>query len=193
MKRPLLFLGALAVMGAGLVPLLARTPPHDVRDTNDTRGVMDVERVHVNTHKPPRFSIVTFDSWTAAQVWDAGYLLVHFDSFGDKHFDYYANVSSDGRRLIGRLYRDRPRKADYRVGRLQVIRQDQRHVRVRVPLDQLDLPKKRGYYRWYVDTLFTSEACPKVCIDRVPDSGSVTEEVGPTQTTILPTPTPSIT
>lgn len=186
MKRAAISIVALIVAGAGLVPLFAKTQPHDISDGNDTKGLLDVERVHVNTHRPPRFSLVTFRSWTAEEVWDAGYMLVHFDSFGDKHFDYYAFVSSDGQRLQGKLYRDRSRKSDYRVGWLKVVRQDSRHVRVRVPLDQLDIPKKRGFYRWYANTLFTSDVCPSVCIDRIPNSDAVTEEVGGPS----PTPTP---
>ncbi|MEA2460115.1 MAG: hypothetical protein QOH90_292 [Actinomycetota bacterium] len=197
MKRVSLLLIVAMVGMAALVPLLARTMHADVIDRNDTQGLLDVRKVHISPKDPPRYTVRTFARWTVPEMWDAGYEVVHFDSRGDGHFDYYAMVRSDGVELKGTLFRDRKRQEDYRVSNLKVWRPDKQRVTVRVPLGSIRVPKSRSYYRWYVDTLFVGDNCRSTCIDRVPNDGSVREVLRPSPTpsispsptiTILPTP-----
>jgi hypothetical protein len=176
---------------AALVPFFAQASHQNATDPNDVQGLLDVRRVHVSPERPPRYTFRTFRRWTVAEVWDAGYLLVHFDSFGNQHFDYYALVRSNGNELLGSLWRDRIRRSDYKVGNIKVWRTDRERVTVRVPLDRLNV--RRAYYRWYASTLFTSDVCPHTCIDRIPDGGAIEEPLVEPTPTITVTPTPTIT
>jgi hypothetical protein len=185
MKRSAVLAVALLLGAAGVLPLLAG--PLDTSDPNDTKGLLDVRQIHVSPKNPPRFTFLTFRRWSAERIWDSGYLQVHIDSIGDEHFDYFGFVRSDGVKLQGRLYRDRKRKPDYQVGWLKVTRRDQRHITLRIPLEDVKLPEGRPYYRWYATTTFSSDFCRATCIDRVPDTGAVTEE------TITGSPSPSVT
>lgn len=194
MKKVLILGACLAIVAAGLLPVFAQMSQHDVTDPNDTKGLLDVRRVHVNPNKPPRFSFVTFRRWTIPEIWDAGFGVIHFDSRGDKHYDFYALVRSDGQRLQGRLFRDRRKQSDYRVGVLKVTRRNERQMKVRVPLKDLKIPSRRTFYRWYAETLFSSTRCPDSCIDRVPNDGAVVEDlVKPTPSPTLPSPSVSVT
>ncbi len=104
-----------------------------------------------------------------------GYVLVYLDTFGDKRSDYFALVWSNGRRMTGRLVRDRAKpRRDRVVGRLPVWRRNRRSVTVRVRLDRLRSGKNRVAYRWYVRSLRIRARCPRsVCIDRAPNEGAV--------------------
>jgi hypothetical protein len=130
-------------------------------------------------------------------VWDRSYGLVYFDTFGGDAPDYYVIVRSDGRRMHGRLYRDKARKKDRPLGSVDAWRPGKRSFAVRVPLRKMKLPEGRLVYDWWVLTLHTGPACKRVCFDRAPDTGSVTEPApgagqSPTPTPSLTIPTPSI-
>jgi hypothetical protein len=182
-----LFVFVALTLGA-LVPFFADAHHEDVIDPNDVDGLLDVRKVHVSPKDPPRYTFRTFGRWTTAEVWDYGYFLVHFDSNGDSHFDYYVVVRSNGNELLGSLWRDRKTQEDYKVGGVKVWRPDKNRVTVRVPLNRLKV--REAYYRWYASSLYTGNSCPRTCIDRVPNRGSVEEPlVEPTPTETLPTPT----
>ncbi len=125
-------------------------------------------------------------------MWDEGYGLVYFDTFGTKRFDYYALVRSDGYHLEATLWRDRKRKRDVRVSKLHVARADRRSFTVTVPLRKMKIPRSRRSYRWYVETIAVDDgACPRSCLDRAPNRGAVAEPVpgGTPLPTIVPTST----
>lgn len=192
MRRPVaLALCALLVTALAALPFLALANHEPATDGNDTRGPLDVRRVTVKgTRAKPKWRVSTFARWGARSIWDKGYGLVRVDALGDDHFDHYALVRSNGYALDATLWRDRKRKDDVRVGRLHVARSDRRSFSVRIPLRRLQMPDARPFYRWYVETIAVTRRCPRACLDRAPDDGSVTEVVaGPSPTTTrLPTP-----
>ncbi len=167
-----------------LVPLTAAARHVDPADPEDTRGLLDVQRIDsMGAKNRPKWEIRTYDRWRAVEIWDVGWGIVHLDTYGDEHFDYYALVSSSGSRLKGALYEDRQGKDDRRIGAVKVDKPDRRSMLVVVDLNDL---RRRGNdsWRWYVRTLFTSGRCQEVCIDRAPDANSV-QEAEP-----APVPTP---
>jgi hypothetical protein len=197
--------GTVALMViVGLMPLLASANHQTVTDPNDGKGPLDVHRVAVKGKRArPKWKVVTFSGWSAQSIWDQGYGLVYLDTLGDRHFDYYGLVRSNGYALEGTLWRQRKKKGDVKMGKLQVARSNHRSFTVKIPLRKLEIPAARVYYRWYVQTITTSDVCPRSCFDRAPDDGAVTEPVpGRTSTTtipptivpsvsVTPTPTPS--
>ena len=185
------FWTALVLLTTLVVPLIAGASHQDVQDPIDTRGALDVRTVKMaKGGTEPHWVIATWNSWTASEIFDRGFLLIEFDTLGDRHFDYYALVRSTGDRLSATLHRDYDRKTDRRVANLRLSRPGKGSVRVRVPLSKMQF-KDPFNYRWKAHTLWSGRRCPDVCIDRAPDSGSVTEpRPAPTPTlTITPTPT----
>jgi hypothetical protein len=150
----------------------------DVSDGNDVDGVLDIRRVAIYG-RPPTWNIVTQRRWRARSIWDRGFLLVAFNTFGSARYDYYALIRSSGRRLRAELYRDRARKRDYKVSSLKTWRPNRRSVKVRVPLDKMSFGKKRAYYRWFAQSLLTGPDCRRTCIDLAPDRSGVREPVKP--------------
>jgi hypothetical protein len=182
---------ALAIVGALALPLWAFGESASVRDARDTNGLLDAQRVKVDgKRKLPRWTVVTFKPWSKSRVYDRGYAAVFIDTSGDRRSEYYALVRSTGSEIEGVLMRDRKKKSDLAMGSLKVWKPGGRKVTVRVPFRKLRVPKSRLFYRWWAETLMTGEQCPRVCIDRVPDEGSVKMIlVDPPE----PTPTPTVT
>jgi hypothetical protein len=177
----------LAVAAAGaLLPVLAFARHLDVADPNDSAGVLDLRRVTIYG-SPPIWNLKTFRGWRARSIWDTGFLLVYFDTFASDRYDYYALVRSDGRRLRAALFRDRAKRRDQRVTRLKTWRPDRRRVKLRVPLRKMTIGKRRLFYRWYAQTLFTGTNCRRTCIDLAPDRTGVKEPLKP-----APSPSPAI-
>ena len=192
MKRSAL---ALLVVGAVLVPLWALGDSLTVRDTRDTAGLLDVKKVKVEgKHKLPRWTFVTFKVWTKGRMYDRGYATVFIDTRGDPRSEYYALVRSTGTKIESILMRDRKKSSDLSMGSLKAWKPGGRMVTVRVPFRRLDVPASRLFYRWWAETLMTGQQCPRVCIDRVPDTGTVRMFlVDPPEPTPTPTVTPTIT
>jgi hypothetical protein len=190
---------AIAVLGVGaLIPLFARANHLDLSDGNDTRGLLDVKNIVTwGSTRRPGWRIVTYRRWTTRRIWDKGFVLVFLDTFGKDNPDYYALISSYGRGMQGRLFRDRQKRRDYEIGQVAVWRKNGRSVSLRIPLRKVRIGDNRTFYRWYVQTLFTGRRCRRVCFDLVPDAQSVLEplvEPSPTPTTSptgSPTPTPA--
>ena len=184
---------ALVALAALLaLPLLASARHLDVRDPDDTRGLLDVRLAEVSgTRNEPRWSVSTFATWSVKDVWDTGFVLVRIDTFGTSRADYYAMVRSNGRDLVAHLFRDFERRRDHRLRALQVTRADRRNVTITIDLRRLKRRNSR-VYRWFVQTLFSSDNCRDICIDRAPDRGAVSEPgPGPSQSpTLTPLPTP---
>ena len=164
----------------------------NVRDGNDTRGPLDIESVRMSDGIRPAWTITTWGSWRAGDIWDSGFLVLKMDTFGDSHFDYYALIRSTGSRLVGTLHRDYKRKQDVRRSALRVNRPDRSSARVRVPLDKMNF-EQEGVFRWMTTASWSSSRCSgATCLDRAPDSGAINEPRRPVPTpTLTATPTES--
>ena len=202
-SRPALVAFAAAVGVAIALPLLAVAAHVDVRDGDDTRGLLDVRKVDVTGSERPTWNVITFSGWSVTEMFDAGYLLVRLDTFGDARYDYYALVRSDGFGMRGTLVRDRKSKPDFNAGSLDAWHPTRTSVKVRVPLRKMRIGDQRVTYGWRIQTLFSSDRCPRVCIDNIPDDRAIRETIpgrGPVVTptvtatpTITPTETPTTT
>lgn len=148
-------------------------------DPNDTKGVLDVRKVEKFGIERPGFRIATCCRWSINGIWDRGFFLVRFDTFGGTRFDYYALVRSNGSEMLASLWRDRQKYPDRYITALEEWRPNRRSATVRVPLSRMDLGgPRRVTYRWKVQTMFTSPRCRKVCFDRAPNKTAVTEPNG---------------
>lgn len=176
---------AVAAVSA-LLPVLASASHLDVADPNDSAGVLDLRRVSIYG-SPPIWNLKTYRGWRARTIWDTGFLLVYFDTFASDRYDYYALVRSDGRRLTAALFRDGVKRRDRRVTWLKTWRPDRRRVKLRVPLRKMTIGKRRLFYRWYAQTLFTGTDCRRTCIDLAPDRNGVKEPLKP-----APSPSPAL-
>ena len=169
------------------VPWLASARHANLADPRDTDGLLDIKEVRLHGKKRPMWKTITFPKWGTERVFDRGFALINLDARGDGHFEHYALVRSVGTGMRAELFRNRKRKSDYRIGSLNVWRPDRRSVSVRIPLRKLRVGDNRAYYRWFVQTLMTGQACPRVCIDRAPNQGAIQQPL------VEPTPTPTIT
>jgi hypothetical protein len=183
-------MACLTVAGVAAAALAGGPSRAQVQDPNDTRGLLDVRRVWFEPEAdPPRWTIVTFSPWTPELTRDRGSMFVFLDTIGDQRFDYYAVILSNGRHLSGSLWRDPKRGSDVRLLGLDVQRDSDTNVAVRIPLDPLEIGGFRTVYRWSVVTTFTGRVCRATCIDRIPDGGAFEQPIG----TPTPTPTPTTT
>lgn len=189
---------AIALLTVGVVTAAAfaggPTSRAQVQDPNDTRGLLDVRRVWFEPEvDPARWTIVTFSPWTEELTRDRGYAFVFLDTMGDPRFDYYAVILSNGRHLSGALWRDPKRGPDVRLLGLDVRRDSDTNVAVRIPLGQLEIGGVRIVYRWSVVTTFTGRVCRATCIDRIPDEGTFEQPLATSTLTPTPTTTPTAT
>lgn len=183
-----------AALGATLVAaLLALALPAGATHTNqvdpdDTHGRMDVQAVEFDHDaKPMRWRIATFSAWTVHEMWDQGNLVVQLDTKGDDAIDYLAVVRSDGRELVATLVVVRRNGSQKRVDELPVGKDGTRAAAIAVSLRKLTIGPNRTSFFWSVLSSFTGNACPRTCLDHVPDEGMV-EQLLPG---VTPTPTPS--
>ncbi|MGH2675481.1 MAG: calcium-binding protein [Actinomycetota bacterium] len=134
-------------------------------DPDDTEGILDVRLVTPTLGaSPSAWRISTFGRASKPRLWDEGYFVVSFDSKGDAGFDFHVVIKSSGRRMRALVLREGVRRA---VGRVRASRPGGRGVRVRVPLERLEIPPERAYYRWSVRTILTARRC-RPCLDVVP-------------------------
>ena len=174
----LLVLVVFVLVLAPAAPVFAVTK---VPDGNDARGILDISHATRYGKGPLSFRITMFESFTARQTWDRGFLFVFIDSFGDRKPDYFAYVASEGDRFKARLKRYYPRRHVSRtVAKLTLWRPDHRSVTVKVPVPKLHFPSTRDVYRWYAQTMFGSGKCKRaLCFDWAPNLriGPVIERV----------------
>lgn len=175
------------------VPLFGRASHLDLDDPNDTKGKLDIKRVKTFGADEPGFTVVTFADWTAADIWDRGYVLLYLDTFGGGRFDYFVVASSFGDGMQGRLWRDRAEKPDREIGEVEVWRSERDRISIRLRLAQMRIGEARLTYRWYVQSLWTGDECRRTCFDLVPETDGIIEPLpGATATpTSTPTPTPT--
>ena len=168
-----------------VTPLAAGASHLDLNDANDASGPLDVQEVGVWGNSPPRWRIFTYNGWSSAQLWDQGYITIYFDTYGPlqgkgSRYDYYALLSSNGRRMQGLLFRDFKSRSDVRIGTLRTRKPGRRTVTVRVPVkSKMEIGGARAVYEWYVKTISNGTGCGHVCMDRVPDDGGVAEPLQP--------------
>lgn len=163
-----------------------------VTDANDTRGPLDIRRVEVTGKKRPIWKVTTYGRWSAAKIWDFGFITVFLDTVDSPRPDFYILIGSRGSHLYADLWRDRANKPDVKVGDLRrVWRTNRSAVSVRLPLSRVKIGRKRTFFRWFVESLFTGDRCRRVCFDLAPNDGPVVEPL-PVETP-PPSPTPSVT
>jgi hypothetical protein len=166
-----------AVALVGLLSALAWAEHADYQDGNDTASVLDVHVVKFNQPKgeAPAWTVITFAKWKVGQIWDRGYVYLEIDTEGRERADYYALIRSKGTGLAAQLFKVATKRGgtDRAMGHVVVWRKTNNGVSVRIPLKRLRFGPYRRYYRWWVETSFTSGKCPYTCIDRVPNDGSV--------------------
>jgi hypothetical protein len=176
LRRALLVLAVSAgLLASGALPAAAADSV--ITDPNDTTG-LDISRVALANadSPPPVWTISTFRTWTISGIWDKGYFMVELDTAGGAGPEYRALIRSDGRRMLGRLYRVRRHALDLALGKLRAHKVDSRSVAVTVPLSKLTFGPDRTAYKWDVLTSFASKKCPDAtCFDRAPDEGSVSQ------------------
>jgi len=180
---------AAAVVTVALVAAIAGAHDADITDPNDTQGKLDIQEVRL-AHEPgpPRWAIVTFGEWRTKQIWDRGYLIVMLDTRRGIAAEHYLLVRSAGATLVASLWRIRSVGPDSYLGAATVKRWSLRNATVQVRLSRLEFGASRTFYRWWVETLFTSDLCRRTCLDRAPDVDAVLQW----RPGMSPSPSPSL-
>jgi hypothetical protein len=168
---PFLVAGSLAL---GMVVALAAPRFHsDIGDPNDTKGVLDVQRVRLDHEGGTEITVITFAEWTPASIWDRGNAYVFLDTEADGAAEYFVLVRSTGPDLQASLWRDRRDRRDVHLRNVKVRRKSPDGVSVAVPIKSLEFGPARESYFWWATTSFTGNRCRRTCLDRAPDEGSV--------------------
>jgi hypothetical protein len=186
---------AAALVTVALIAVVAGANHTDLLDPNDAGGKLDVKRVRM-AHQPlpPLWTVFTFARWRNAQMWDRGYIMVLLDTSGGVRAEYYALVRSLGSGLQGSLWRARSYGPDSYRGTVPVKRVSLQGVSVQVGLSRLKFGAGRSFYRWWVQTVFTSATCRRTCQDRAPNGKPVLQwrpGMSPTPSPPSPTESPS--
>lgn len=177
----------IAVMSVG-----AGAHDTDFNDPNDARGRLDVRQVRLaHVPGPPTWTIITFAEWSTAGMWDRGYLMVLLDTQAGVGAEYYLLVRSVGKALQGSLWRVHATGPDSYLGSVPTSRPSRRSASVQVSLRRVTFGASRSFYRWWVQTVFTSDLCPRTCQDRAPNRETVLQWRAGMSPTPTPTPTPS--
>lgn len=167
---------ALAAALAAVVVAVAIAAPRlhsDVRDPNDTKGMLDVRRVRLAHEGRTEVTVITFASWTTSAMWDRGNAYVFLDTSGSPEAEYFVVVRSTGPGLQGSLWRDRRDRRDVFIRNVAVRKKTSDGVSMRVPIKSLEFGESRESYSWWATTTFTGEVCRRTCVDRAPDDGAV--------------------
>ena len=191
MRRVLAPFGA-ALLTVVLVAAIAGAHDTDVTDPDDSRSRLDVRQVRLDHPSAPHvWTIVTFGEWRTAEMWDRGYLMVLLDTEGGVGAEYYLLVRSARIELQGSLWRVRNVGPDSYLGSVPVTRYSRRSVTVQVGLSRLTFGASRAFYRWWAQTLYTGDPCPRTCHDRAPNGEAVLQWRPGMSPTPSPTPSPS--
>lgn len=189
LRTVLPFLAAIATVG--VMAMVAGAHDTDFTDPNDARGKLDVSKVRLaHQPAPPVWTILTFQEWRTREMWDRGYLMVMLDTQMGQPADHYVLVRSNLYSLEGTLWRIRSVGPDSYLGTVPVHRKSRRSVTLKVGLSRLAWGEKRAFYRWWVQTIVTSDRCPRTCQDRAPNGSATVLNWRPGMS---PTPSPSST
>jgi hypothetical protein len=201
LRRRAIEIWALVVVTLILFALPVLANHTDQVDPHDTRGKLDLEEVGFDHVGAPTWRISTFSTWTVRSIWDLGTFIVQLDTRGDAAADYVAVVRSDGRRLVGTLFRLRRAVREIEVTALRTAKSSASAATVTVPLRDVSIGPNRTSYFWSVLSSFTGRFCNRTCLDAVPDEGMIEQPLpgvtpSPTTTTTTTsttTPTPTTT
>ena len=182
---------AAAVITVALMSVVAGAHDTDFSDPNDARGRLDVKEVRLAHAPGPTWTIVTFAEWSTAGMWDRGYLMVLLDTQAGVGPEYYLLVRSAGKTLQGSLWRAHATGPDSYLGTVPTSRPSRRAATVHVALWRLTFGASRSFYRWWVETVYTSDVCPRTCHDRAPNGESVLQWRPGMSPTPSPTSSPS--
>jgi hypothetical protein len=146
----------------------------DITDPNDTTGALDIRQVRVGHHagKPVEFTVITAARWKPIHIWDRGFFTVSLDTRGDEREEYRVVIRSTGRQMDATLWwvRKDPARPDKLLRHLDVFRKTTDGVSVRLPpLWKLRFGEGRAFYRWWAESILTSQKCPRTCFDRAPN------------------------
>ena len=178
---------AAALVTVALISVVAGAHDTDLLDPNDARGKLDVKQVRLaHVPGPPTWTVVTFTEWSTAAMWERGYIMVLLDTEGRMGAEYYLLVRSAGTALEGTLWRAHSYGPDSYLGTVPARRPSRRSASVQVSLKRLKFGAGRSWYRWWVQTLYTSDICRRTCYDRAPKSPVLQWRPG-----MSPTPSPS--
>ena len=188
-RRPLvpLLVGSLLALGA-VIAMAAPGFHSDIADPNDTKGVLDVQRVRLDHEGGAEVTVITFAEWTPASIWDRGNAYVFLDTEADAGPEYFVMVRNTGAELQAMLWRDRRDRRDVYLRKVAVRRKSPDGVSVALPIKSLEFGPARDSYFWWATTSFTGRLCRRTCLDRAPDEGSV-EQWRPGMS---PSPSPSL-
>jgi hypothetical protein len=146
----------------------------DLRDPDDARGKLDIREVRLaHDTRTPRWTVVTFSKWGNRRMWDRGYVEVLLDTRRTELAEYYLLVRTNRSKVEGSLWRLHRFGPDTHLGAVEVGRLSLRSVSVQVGLWRLNFGEHRDFYRWWVHTVVTSEACPRTCHDVAPNRNPV--------------------
>ena len=172
---------AVAVFAAVALAPPASAVHTDVRDTEDTKGKLDLRRVEMRQGPPRKWVLKTHDNFEAETIFDKGYLLVYFDTFGTERFDYYVLLRPTRTKIKGSLWKDaKSPNNDVFLSHTRVRKPNNRTVTTTVPFRKMRTPDEQMTYRWHARSIYSGRNCRRVCIDRAPDIGSITEPYFPT-------------
>jgi hypothetical protein len=165
---------AAAIITIALMAVVAGAHDTDFQDPDDARGKLDVKQVRL-AHSPPpsTWTIVTFGEWSTAGMWDRGYMMVLLDTQAGVGAEYYLLVRSAGPSLQGSLWRAHAYGPDSYLGSAPTKRPSRRSASVQVSLKRLTFGASRTFYRWWVETVYTSDLCRRTCHDRAPNQDAV--------------------
>jgi hypothetical protein len=170
--RRLILLSLAVVLLMGLPALASH---EDVKDEEDVDGRLDIRRVEMEDGPPRDWFITTYKGHRADRIFDKGYFLVYFDVRKDERFDYYLLLRPTFDKIKGNLWRDYKEANDKIVGQSRVRHPSNKTIRASVPFRKMMIPENRLDYRWQARTIFSGKTCRRICIDKAPDVGAVTE------------------
>lgn len=177
-KRSRFWIGpasALVLLVMATSSLASDTDQVDPADTEGRFDVIEVALSHDADNGLWRTKMAR--NWTLRQAWDAGYVLIYFDTKADEDADFYVLIRSTGRGLRAALYKDKATGKDPLLGPVDARRPDSKTAQAEFKLSRLEIAESRTEWFWSIQTLWTSSLCSHVCMDLVPDSGSVAQPV----------------
>lgn len=139
-----------------------------MRDPNDTRGPMDLRTVRGPAGAMKR-AVWRFRThrWTIRRIRDEGFLLVWLDLRGSADWDHLLLARSDGRRLLGRVFRLRARR-ETKIATVRARHPNRRVTVANMAFHKVPIGPHRTYFRWSAQSIFNGPRCARSCFDRVP-------------------------
>jgi hypothetical protein len=167
--------GLLVPLLSALLIVQAEASHVIVNDPNDAKGLLDIRLVKPSGQTTVTFRVDIRARPTTRSLFERGFVLVRFDTRYGENTDYFAVARSNGRRMVGTLFRDFQRQRDRAISAFAAWRRNQTSVSVRIPVTSMAFGRDRDEYRWSVQTLFSGPNCRRVCFDIAPNGSWVLE------------------